>query len=216
MKRSNLLLLDSSALIKVWLTQLRDVNTKPEQFRAVIGRITYPLVYAALSDLKVRSTRVSTPLEETIGYVFSEEIAVATILRAALGMVAPIQEILPEAKIFHVDMYRNEETLQPVWGRSKIPMDCKDFVWLIPDPMLATGGSAIATISHLKERGAKRIMYLGVIAALDGINALSDIHPDVRIVVAAVDKNLSDGQGKFPKGYIMPGLGDAGDRQFGT
>ena len=173
-------------------------------------------MYAALSDLKVKSTQVSTPLEETVGYVFTEEVAVATILRAALGMVAPIQEILPEAKIFHIDMYRDEETLQPVWGRSKIPMECENFVWLVPDPMLATGGSAIATISRLKERGAKRIVYLGVIAAPEGIKALSDTHPDVRIVVATVDRKLSDGQSKYPKGYILPGLGDAGDRQFGT
>ena len=216
MNNQNLIVLRQNALVCAWVTELRNIHTKPEKFRTILGRLTYPLVHAALFDLEIKLTPVSTPLENTAGYVLADKIGVAAILRAALGMVVPIQDTLPEAKIFHVDMYRDEKTLMPVWGRNKIPMKCGGFVWLVPDPMLATGGSAIATINCLKERGAKRVIYLGIIAAPEGIEALSKAHPDVRIVVATIDRELSDGIGKFPKGYIMPGLGDAGDRQFGT
>lgn len=212
----NVSALDDHPLVQRWLTELRDERTSPEDFRKYLRLVTSPLLLKALADFRVFSVKVATPLGWAIGHNFGEHIAVAAILRAALGMVDTIQQVVPGASVFHIDMHRNERTLEPVWVRDNLPEDCSPWRWMIPDPMLATGGSAILTISTLKERGAKNIQFVGVVAAPEGVAALRKVHPDVPIVVAVIDEYLTDGSDGRPKGYIVPGLGDAGDRQFGT
>lgn len=204
------------AMVQHWLTILRDRRTPPAQFRDALRRITFPLALTAFADLPTQTVSVETPLTHTVGRTLNGKIRVAAILRAALGMVDAIHELIPEASIHHLDMHRDETTLMPVVGRCSLPASCADGIWFIPDPMLATGGSAVKTIELLKERGAGTICLISVIAAPEGIAFVRKNHPDVRIVTAVVDERLTGPGDNFPPGYIVPGLGDAGDRQFDT
>jgi uracil phosphoribosyltransferase len=197
-------------LIKHKLALLRAVETKPKKFRELVREIAILLAYEATADLGLEDVAVTTPMGETFGKTLTEKIGLVPILRAGLGMVEGIWEMMPSAEVWHIGLYRDERTLRPVEYYNKLPVDPTVQVCLILDPMLATGGSAVATVDILKKWGAKRIKFVGIIAAPEGIERLTTAHPDVPIYVAAVDSHLND------IGYIIPGLGDAGDRQFGT
>lgn len=206
-------------LVKHKLSLLRSVETKPKKFRELIREISMLLGYEATRDLGLAEVPVTTPLTETVGYEVRDKIGLVPILRAGLGMVDGICEMMPGSEVWHIGLYRDHETLQPVQYYNKLPVDPTVQVCLLLDPMLATGGSAVATCQILKDWGAKRIKFVGIIAAPEGIRALADAHPDVEIYVAAIDQGLTpppQREGDLPEGYIIPGLGDAGDRQFGT
>ncbi len=192
------------------LSLLRDSNTKPKKFRELVRELSMLLCYEATADLGLADTEVATPMGTAVGEELREHIGLIPILRAGLGMVDGIWEMMPGAEVWHIGLYRNEETLQPVSYYNKLPTAPTVQVCLTLDPMLATGGSAIATIDILKKWGANRIKFVALLAAPEGIKALHDTHPDVPIHVAKIDSHLND------IGYIVPGLGDAGDRQFGT
>ena len=192
------------------LSLLRSVETKPQQFRDLARELAIMLGYESMQKLEVVEREVITPMGAMTGHELQVKIGLVPILRAGLGMVDGLLEIFPAATTWHLGMYRNEETLQPVWYYNKLPDDPQVDVALVLDPMLATGGSAIATVSEIKRWGVKDIRFLGLIAAPEGIAALQKEHPDVPIHVAAIDSHLND------IGYIVPGLGDAGDRLFGT
>jgi uracil phosphoribosyltransferase len=198
------------ALILHKLSILRDVNTEPKKFRELIREIAILLAYEATSDLALGSRRVITPMGETDGHLLTDKIGLIPVLRAGLGMVEGIWEMMPGAEVWHIGLYRDERTLHPVSYYNKLPVDPTVQVCLVLDPMLATGGTAVETVNILKAWGAKRLKYIGIIAAPEGIAVLNEAHPDVPIHVAAVDSHLNE------IGYIVPGLGDAGDRQFGT
>lgn len=192
------------------LSLLRDKRTEPKKFRELVREIAILLAYEATQDLAVTPTTVETPMGTAHGHTLTENIGLVPILRAGLGMVEGIWEMMPSAEVWHIGLYRDERTLRPVEYYNKLPVAPTVQVCLILDPMLATGGSASATVDVLKRWGAQRIKFVGIIAAPEGIATLSGRHPDVPIHVAAVDERLND------IGYIVPGLGDAGDRQFGT
>jgi len=197
-------------LIKHKLTILRDKDTEHFKFRQLVREITMLLAHDATMDMALGDRAVETPMGQSDGYHLKEKIGLVPILRAGLGMVDGILEMIPAAQVWHIGLYRDEETLRPVTYYNKLPEFPTVQVCLVLDPMLATGGSAIATIDILKEWGAKRIKYMGLLAAPEGVDALQKAHPDVDIYLATVDKHLND------IGFIVPGLGDAGDRQFGT
>ena len=197
-------------LVKHKLTKLRDVATKPKKFRELIREIAILLAYEATSDLSLEPASVTTPMGEAGGHSLQEKIGLVPVLRAGLGMVEGIWEMMPSAEVWHIGLYRDEDTLQPVEYYNKLPVIPTVQVCLVLDPMLATGGSAVATVSLLKIWGANRIKFVGILAAPEGVDALRTAHPDVSIHLATVDECLND------IGYIVPGLGDAGDRQFGT
>ena len=197
-------------LVKHKLTLLRDTETAHRAFRELVYELALLLCYEATQDLRLSERMVDTPMGEAEGYRAEETIGLVPILRAGLGMVDGLLELLPNVQVWHIGLYRDEETLRPVEYYNKLPTDPTVQVCLVLDPMLATGGSAVATIDILKAWGAPRIKFLGLLAAPEGIERLSTAHPDVPIHVAAVDKGLND------IGFIVPGLGDAGDRQFGT
>jgi len=197
-------------LIEHKLSILRDVNTNPTIFRQLVSELGALLCYEATRDLPVKPIEVQTPLTTMTAYEMQESIALIPILRAGLGMVEGIWALIPNAHVFHIGFYRNEQTLEPVEYYNKLPRNHPFNTCLILDPMLATGGSAIATTDIIKRWGAKKIKFVGLIGAPEGIRALQEVHPDVDIHLAAIDDHLND------KGYIVPGLGDAGDRQFGT
>jgi uracil phosphoribosyltransferase len=167
-------------------------------------------VYEATADLETRPVQVQTPLTETTCSELSDKIGLVPILRAGLGLVEGVWELMPSAEVWHIGLYRDERTLKPVQYYNKLPIAPTVSVCLILDPMLATGGSATATVDLLKKWGVNRIKYVGLIGAPEGIQAMQTAHPDVPIYLAAIDDHLNE------KGYIVPGLGDAGDRQFGT
>jgi len=192
------------------LTQLRDKNNNSQKFRELVREISALLAYEATADLETAVLKVDTPLVSTNGLEIKEQVGLIPILRAGLGMVAGVWELLPGAEVWHIGLYRDEQTLQPVEYYNKLPVAPTVQVCLILDPMLATGGSAVATINILKRWGATNIKFMGILAAPEGIAELQRCHPDVPIFIAAIDECLND------RGYIMPGLGDAGDRQFGT
>ncbi|MGE5138644.1 MAG: uracil phosphoribosyltransferase [Rudaea sp.] len=198
------------------LARLRDVQTKPKKFRELIRELGILLAYEATQDLALKERPVETPLTRTTGLELAEKIGLVPILRAGLGMVEGFWEMMPAAEVWHIGLYRDERTLYPVSYYNKLPVSPTVDVVLILDPMLATGGSAVEAVSILKKWGARRIKYVGIIGAPEGIKKLSEAHPDVEIYLAAVDERLTGAGDKFPPGYIMPGLGDAGDRQFGT
>jgi uracil phosphoribosyltransferase len=198
------------ALILHKLTILRDVNTEPKKFRELVRELSILLAYEATRDLALGRKVVTTPMGEAEGCVLTEKIGLIPVLRAGLGMVEGIWEMMPGAEVWHIGLYRDERTLHPVSYYNKLPVDPTVQVCLVLDPMLATGGTAIETVKILKQWGATRIKYIGIIAAPEGIEALSSAHPDVPIHIAAIDSHLNE------IGYIVPGLGDAGDRQFGT
>ncbi|HEY3313196.1 MAG TPA: uracil phosphoribosyltransferase [Anaerolineales bacterium] len=192
------------------LSRLRDVNTEPKKFRELVQEIAALLVYEATADLSVTQREVQTPLAKMTGYELKEKIGLVPILRAGLGMVEGIWELMPSAEVWHIGLYRDEKTLRPVEYYNKLPLEPTVSVCLILDPMLATGGSATATVGVLKRWGVKKIKFVGLIGAPEGIAQMQKEHPDVPIYLAAIDDHLNE------KGYIVPGLGDAGDRQFGT
>jgi len=200
----------SHPLVKHKLTLLRDKNTDSTQFRQLVRELAILLCYEATQDLALNPIDVQTPLATAPGAALAESIGLVPVLRAGLGMVNGIWEMIPGAEVWHIGLYRDEHTLRPVQYYNKLPIDPRVQVCLILDPMLATGGSATATANLLKEWGAKRIKYVGLIAAPEGIKAMREAHPDVPIHIGAVDERLND------VGFIVPGLGDAGDRQFGT
>jgi uracil phosphoribosyltransferase len=197
-------------LVKHKLTLLRNVSTEPKKFRELIRELAILLCYEATADLGIEESQVETPMGEASGYVLTEKIGLIPILRAGLGMVEGIWEMMPGAEVWHIGLYRDEETLQPVSYYNKLPTSPTVQVCLVLDPMLATGGSAVAAVNILKEWGADRIKFVGILAAPEGVDALQTAHPDVPIYIAQIDSHLND------IGYIVPGLGDAGDRQFGT
>jgi uracil phosphoribosyltransferase len=192
------------------LSFLRQTDTGARRFQELVWELTTLLAYEVLADLVVTETPVTTPLAETSGYVLAQRVTLVPILRAGLGMVDPIWSLIPDAQVGHIGLYRDEVTLQPVEYYSKLPPASQVDTCILLDPMLATGGSTTAACNILKGRGIRRIKYLGLIAAPEGIARLHGAHPDVDIHVAAVDSYLND------RGYIVPGLGDAGDRLFGT
>jgi len=192
------------------LTKLRDRDTDPKKFRELIREISALIAYEATLDLATVPTSVQTPLAEAPGTQLREKIGLVPILRAGLGMVAGVWDLMPTAEVWHIGLYRDERTLKPVEYYNKLPVEPTVSVCLVLDPMLATGGSAVAAIDILKRWGVIKIKFVGLIAAPEGIENLSRHHPDVPIHIAAVDSHLND------IGYIVPGLGDAGDRQFGT
>jgi uracil phosphoribosyltransferase len=209
----------SHPLVKHKLSLLRDVDTEPKKFRELVREISMLLGYEATRDLAVKPRPTVTPLAEMEGCELAEKIGLVPILRAGLGMVDGIWELMPGAEVWHIGVYRDHRTLQPVQYYNKLPVNPTVQVCLVLDPMLATGGSAIATIDILKNWGAKRIKYVGIIAAPEGIQALTKAHPDVDVHIAAIDERLTPeplSPDDPPQGYIVPGLGDAGDRQFGT
>jgi uracil phosphoribosyltransferase len=197
-------------LVKHKLTLLRDRNTDPKKFRELIREITLLIAYEALQDLKVCPKEIETPLTKTMGYKLAEPIGLIPILRSGLGMVEGIWDMIPSAEVWHIGLFRDEETLRPVAYYNRLPIHPTVSVCLILDPMLATGGSAVKTVGILKEWGARRIKFLGLIGAPEGVEALTSQHPDVDIYLAALDDHLNE------HAFIVPGLGDAGDRQFGT
>jgi uracil phosphoribosyltransferase len=192
------------------LSLLRDETTDPKKFRELVREISWLVGYEALADARTRQVSVRTPLEETAGAQLADRIGLVPILRAGLGMVDAMLELMPTAQVWHLGLFRDERTLQPVEYYNKLPDSATVELCLILDPMLATGGSATAAIDVLKKWGAMRIKLLNLIAAPEGVAAVEQAHPDVPIFCAALDRQLNE------KGYIMPGLGDAGDRQFGT
>ncbi len=197
-------------LVKHKLTLLRDKRTNSTQFRQLVRELAILLCYEATQDLALAPRQVETPMGVAQGAVLQEAIGLVPILRAGLGMVDGVWEMMPSAEVWHIGLYRDEDTLRPVEYYNKLPVEPRVQVCLILDPMLATGGSAVATGSLLKRWGAKRIKFVGVIAAPEGIQAMREAHPDIPIHIGAVDERLN------AIGFIMPGLGDAGDRQFGT
>jgi uracil phosphoribosyltransferase len=189
---------------------LRDEATEPKKFREVVRELSWLLGYEALADARTRPLDVRTPLETMAGEELADRIGLIPILRAGLGMVDAMLELMPTAEVWHLGLFRDERTLRPVEYYNKLPDTTTIDLCLILDPMLATGGSATAAIEVLKRWGAVRIKLVNLIAAPEGVEAVTKAHPDVEIYTAALDRQLND------KGYIMPGLGDAGDRQFGT
>ncbi|HXG10943.1 MAG TPA: uracil phosphoribosyltransferase [Gemmataceae bacterium] len=192
------------------LTMLRNRTTDAKVFRELVREIARLLFYEATQDLQLMSVRVQTPLAECAGYRIGERIGLMPILRAGLGMAEAILDLVPDARVWHLGLYRDHETLKPVTYYSKLPPVPNIDLSIIVDPMLATGGSAVMAVDILKRWGARRIKFLGLLAAPEGVEALQRAHPDVPIHLAAIDSHLDE------RCYIVPGLGDAGDRQFGT
>ncbi len=197
-------------LLKRALTALRDQNTTYGAFRQVLSDVSSILAYEALRTLPVRETRVATPMEETTGYELAREVVVIPVLRAGLGLVDGFVRFVPEARVGHLGMYRDEQSHEPVDYYSNVPPQVTSARVFVVDPMLATGGSASGAINHLKSRGARDLTFVCLVAAPEGVARLAEYHPDVPIVTAALDRELDE------NAYIRPGLGDAGDRIFGT
>jgi uracil phosphoribosyltransferase len=192
------------------LAILRDEKTEPKKFREIVRELSWLLGYEALADVGVRPIEIRTPMEPMIAHELAERVGFVPILRAGLGMVDAMLELMPTAQVWHLGLFRDERTLRPVEYYNKLPDSASVDLCLILDPMLATGGSATAAIEVLKKWGAVRIKLVNLIAAPEGVEAVASAHPDVAIFCAALDRSLND------RGYIQPGLGDAGDRQFGT
>jgi len=202
--------ISSHPLIAHKLTHLRQKDTPPKRFRELVREISMLLAYEATLDLNLRPRDIETPLATARGYEITDRVGLVPILRAGLGMVDGILQLLPEAEVWHIGLYRDEETLKPVEYYNRLSPPPRVSVCLILDPMLATGGSAVVTAEMLKHWGVARIKFVGLIGAPEGIQLMQTQHPDVPIYLAAVDDHLN------ARGYIVPGLGDAGDRQFGT
>lgn len=198
-------------LIMHKISLIRDKNCGTREFRTVIGEIATLMGYEILRDLETELVEIETPMEKAmVPMIKGKKLAVVPILRAGLGIVDGILSLVPTAKVGHVGMYRDEETLQPKEYYCKLPEDIDQRLVLIVDPMLATGGSADAAIEFVKKQGAKQIKFASIIAAPEGIKMLTEKHPDIQIYCGSIDRQLNE------NGYILPGLGDAGDRIFGT
>jgi uracil phosphoribosyltransferase len=206
----NNVFLSTHPLVATKLTVLRNTKTDSKSFRELVREIAALLAYEATLDLAVHEVDVQTPLAIAKGTKLIDRVGLVPILRAGLGMVEGVWELMPGSEVWHIGLYRDEKTLKPVSYYNKLPIEPTVSVCLVLDPMLATGGSAVATVDILKEWGVKKIKYVGILAAPEGIERLHSAHPDVPIHIAAIDKCLNE------HGYIVPGLGDAGDRQFGT
>jgi len=201
----------SHPLIEHKMTIIRKKDTSSMEFRQLVNEIATLMGYEVTRDLEMEEIEIETPIAKTTGKVISgKKIGIVPILRAGLGMVEGLLSIIPAARVGHVGMYRDPETLKPVTYYSKFPSDVSQRLMIIVDPMLATGGSLIEAIDELKRNGAKNIKAINLLAAPEGIKAVEEAHPDVEIYVAAIDEKLNE------HGYIVPGLGDAGDRLFGT
>jgi len=192
------------------VTLLRDQRTDPKNFRELVREIATLMTYEATADLLLAPKTVETPLSPYKGVELQENVGLVPILRAGLGMVEGVWNLMPSAEVWHIGLYRDERTLKPVQYYNKLPIQPRVAVCLILDPMLATGGSAVATVDVLKRWGVNKIKFVGIIGAPEGIRLMTEHHPEVPIHLAAIDERLND------RGYILPGLGDAGDRQFGT
>ena len=189
---------------KISYIRRKSVGTK--EFREVIGEIAQLMCYEATRDLRLKDAEIETPITSTVG----KELAIVPILRAGIGMVDGMLALIPAAKVGHIGLYRDPETLEPVEYYCKLPSDCDEREVFVVDPMLATGGSSAAAIRMLKEKGVKKIRFLCILAAPEGVKRMQEEHPDVELYIGALDEKLND------HGYIVPGLGDAGDRIFGT
>jgi uracil phosphoribosyltransferase len=198
-------------LVQHKLTLLRDRRTPTKIFKELVDEIAMLMAYEATSDLSLESVGVETPLEQASGLqVSGKKLTLVPILRAGLGMVEGILRLVPSARVGHIGLYRDHDTLEPVDYYFKVPGDVSERDFFVLDPMLATGGSAVAAVTSLKRAGASRIRFLCIVAAPQGVRRLAETHPDIQIYCAALDRELN------PMGYILPGLGDAGDRLFGT
>ena len=198
-------------LIQHKLTFIRDINTGTKEFRELVDEVATLMAYEITRDLPLREQEIETPVRKGMSNVLAgKKLGIVPILRAGLGMVEGVLNLIPAAKVGHVGLYRDPETLLPVEYYVKLPSDVAERDLILVDPMLATGGSAIEAVNSLKKRGAKKIRFMCLIAAPEGVKAMTDAHPDVDIYIAALDEKLDE------KGYIVPGLGDAGDRLFGT
>ncbi len=207
---NNVLVMDHP-LIQHKLTFLRDKESGTKQFRELVSEIATLMCYEASRDFPLTDTVIETPIcKTTTKIIDGKKVAFVPILRAGLGMVDGMLNLVPNAKVGHIGLYRDHETLKPVTYYNKLPEDINEREVIVLDPMLATGGSAIDAINFIKEKNPKKIKFLCIIAAPEGVKALSETHPDVQIYCAAVDEKLNE------IGYIVPGLGDAGDRIFGT
>ena len=197
-------------LIQHKISMIRDEATTVKDFRELVYEIALMMGYEATEDLEMIEQKVKTPQAETTGKFIAKQVALVPILRAGLGMVDALMSIIPAAKVGHVGLYRDHETLEPKEYYCKLPPDIEHRQVIVLDPMLATGGSAIAAIDFIKQRGAKRIKLMCIIGAPEGVEAVMKAHPDIELFIGTVDEKLNE------KGYIVPGLGDAGDRLFGT
>ncbi len=192
------------------LSLLRQKETEPKKVRELVREISALLTYEVTADLQTTAVNIETPLKKTQGVHLTETIGLVPILRAGLGMVEGVWELMPSAEVWHIGLFRDERTLKPVEYYNKLPIEPTVSVCLVLDPMLATGGTAVATVDILKSWGVTKIKFVGIIGAPEGIRLMQEHHPEVPIHLAAVDEGLNE------HGYILPGLGDAGDRQFGT
>lgn len=206
---SNVILIDHP-VIQTKLTELRDFSADHRKFRALLDEIASLMVYEVTRNWPTRSRPVQTPLERTMGFELARQVTLVPILRAGLGMAEGVLRLLPNARMGHLGVYRDERTLEPISYYQKLPPDIADTEVLLIDPMLATGGSGSAAISFLKKAGVTSMRFVCLVAAPEGIEAVHRQHPEVPIYCAAIDRQLNE------KGYILPGLGDAGDRIFGT
>lgn len=198
-------------LIQHKLSYIRDESTGTKEFRELVDEVGMLMAYEVTRDLELDDVTIKTPVTEmTAKRLSGKKVAIVPILRAGLGMTEGVLKMIPAARVGHVGLYRDPETLQPVEYFAKLPQDIEERDFIVVDPMLATGGSAIEAINSLKKRGATKIRFMCLIAAPEGVEALQTAHPDVDIYIAGLDEKLND------HGYIVPGLGDAGDRLFGT
>lgn len=204
------LIIFNHPLIHHKLTIIRDEKTNTKDFRQSVNEIANLMAFEATRDLALKKVETKTPIALATTYTLGCEVVIVPILRAGLGMVDGIQSLIPTAKVGHIGLYRNDETLEPQLYYAKFPSTLPDATVFLVDPMLATGGSAVAAIDILKKHGAKKIIYMGIVGVDQGIANLQKHHPDVDIYLAAKDERLNE------KGYIVPGLGDCGDRIFGT
>jgi len=197
-------------LVQQKLTYLRDKNTSSREFRKLLSEITELMLFEITADLPTTTMEIETPLEKTSSRILAIQVVLVPVLRAGLGMLDGALELIPNAKVGHLGLYRDEKTLQPVEYYAKFPSTLSEAMVILLDPMLATGGSSSAALSILKKKGAKEIKCLSLVSAPEGVKKMSNDHPDVLIYTASVDRQLNE------RGYIVPGLGDAGDRLFGT
>ncbi|EAE8374517.1 uracil phosphoribosyltransferase [Listeria monocytogenes] len=198
-------------LVQHKLTIIRDKNTGTKAFRELVDEVATLMAYEITRDMELEDIQVETPLQTTTAKTLTgKKLGIVAILRAGLGMQDGILKLIPAAKVGHVGLYRDHDTLEPVEYFVKLPSDVEERLFIVVDPMLATGGSAIMAIDCLKKRGARNMKFMCLVAAPEGVKALQDAHPDVEIYVAGLDEKLDE------NGYIRPGLGDAGDRLFGT
>ena len=205
----NLIILDHP-IVQRDVTLLRDKRTPSNQFRSILRRVSALMAFSVTADLPLRSVSVTSPLAKTKGSVLARPVVLVPILRAGLGLVGGFVEVLPDSRVGHIGLYRDEQSLRPVDYYFKVPRNIRDAMVFLLDPMLATGGSAAAALTYLKHHGAKSLVCVTLVAAPEGVRRVHKDHPEVKIYTCALDKKLN------ARGYILPGLGDAGDRIFGT